>query len=65
MEDLGDMKGLSEGVRVVRLRYLIGCRAEWGGRTRESEPWGDVGPLCGDGELRNWVSFRETIGLCV
>lgn len=54
-ESLGRKRGLSERVRVVRFRYFMGCRPEWGGRTRDSETWVDVSPFCGDGELRNWV----------
>lgn len=62
-ESLAARRGLSVGVRVVRSRYFTACRPERGSGTRESEPWVDVGPLCRDGELRNWVSFREAIRL--
>lgn len=46
-----------------QVQILHGLQAKWGGRTRERECWVDVGSLCGDGELRNWLSFREAIGL--
>lgn len=29
-ESLATRRGLSEGVRVIRFRYFIACRPEWG-----------------------------------